>query len=88
MDLTAVDVTDLVEAKGSHVCSVGELAVIFGHPSRGAPTAWEVARLCSTIPYEVLTAVAQRVVRHHVHPRVELAPTIPMPQKADAVSVG
>ena len=55
MDMCMVDVTDIP-------CHLGDLAYLFNarHPVS------EVARDLGTIPYEVLTGIAQRVKRVHV----------------------
>ncbi|MDR3210150.1 MAG: alanine racemase [Oscillospiraceae bacterium] len=55
MDLCVVDVTDIPDA------AVGDVATVFG----GAPamTAWDVAELADTVPYEILCAVSARVPR-------------------------
>ncbi len=54
MDLTMLDVTDIPGAEvGSEVEAIGEASM----------TAGEIARLCGTIPYEVLTMVGPRVPR-------------------------
>ena len=56
MDMVMIDVTGIP-------CAVGDMATIFGpaHPVQ------EMARSLGTIPYEVLTGVAARVKRVHVH---------------------
>ena len=56
MDMCMVDVTDIP-------CSVGDLAYLFNatHPVS------ELAKDLGTIPYEVLTGIAQRVKRIHLH---------------------
>ncbi|MEW6719991.1 MAG: alanine racemase [Thermodesulfobacteriota bacterium] len=57
MDLTMIDVTDLPGAQvGSEVEVMGEASM----------TAGEIARLCGTIPYEILTGVGSRVPRKFV----------------------
>jgi len=56
MDMCMADVTDIP-------CREGDLAYLFDaeHPVS------EVARDLGTIPYEVLTSIAPRVKRVHVH---------------------
>ena len=56
MDMCMVDVTDIS-------CTVHDTAVVFGreHPVQ------EMADALGTIPYEVLTGIAQRVKRVYVH---------------------
>ena len=52
MDVCMIDVTDIP-------CEEGDLVTIFGdHPSPS-----ELASLCGTIPYEILTGIAPRVKR-------------------------
>ncbi len=54
MDLTMLDVTGIPGVEvGSEVEVMGEASM----------TAGEIARLCGTIPYEVLTGVGPRVPR-------------------------
>lgn len=52
MDMAMVDVTDIP-------CHAGDEVVLFGED----PTVQEMAKACETIPYEILTAVSQRVKR-------------------------
>ncbi|MFN9112516.1 MAG: alanine racemase C-terminal domain-containing protein, partial [Bacteroidota bacterium] len=52
MDMAMVDVSDVP-------CNAGDEVVLFGEE----PTVEEMARACDTIPYEILTAVSQRVKR-------------------------
>ena len=52
MDVCMIDVTDIP-------CEEGDLATIFGE---GLPPS-ELASLCGTIPYEILTGIAPRVKR-------------------------
>ncbi len=52
MDMAMVDVSDIP-------CNAGDEVVLFGEE----PTVEEMARACDTIPYEILTAVSQRVKR-------------------------
>jgi Alr-MurF fusion protein len=52
MDMAMVDVSDIP-------CNTGDEVVLFGEE----PTVEEMARACDTIPYEILTAVSQRVKR-------------------------
>lgn len=56
MDMCMIDVTGIP-------CAVGDMALIFGP---GRPVGRLAAEL-GTIPYEVLTSIAQRVKRVHVH---------------------
>ena len=60
MDLTVVDVT------GIGGVEVGDEAVILGASGSVNINAWEHARLCSTIPYEVLCRISKRVPRKYV----------------------
>lgn len=63
MDSCAIDVTAVCMAKGVRACSVGQRAVIIGRSEREGLDAWDLARICQTIPYEVLTAIGKRVTR-------------------------
>jgi alanine racemase len=53
MDMTMIDVTDIAGAKE------GDDVIIFGN---GLPVQ-EVAKLVTTIPYEIMTSVSGRVKR-------------------------
>lgn len=55
MDMCMVDVTDLP-------CNVGDEAILFGREK----SILKVAEDLQTIPYEVLTAISQRVKRVYV----------------------
>jgi alanine racemase len=57
MDLSVVDVTDVAGA------AEGDEVTIIGKQGDHMITAWEVARECRTIPYEVLCGIAPRVPR-------------------------
>jgi alanine racemase len=67
MDLTMVDVTEIVSARGAEVCEVGRPATLIGHDQGGTVLADELAEHAGTIPYEILTSVGARVPRVHVH---------------------
>jgi len=58
MDHTMVDVTDVGERVGA-----GEEVVLIGRQGSEEISAWEMARLCGTIPYEVLCGISNRVPR-------------------------
>jgi len=51
----------MVDAGDDHI-QVGDRAVLIG-PSREGVTAWSIASTVNTIPYEILTNIAQRVPR-------------------------
>ncbi len=57
MDLTTVDVTNIPEV------AEGDEATILGRQGDEWITAWEHARLCRTIPWEVLCRIGYRVPR-------------------------
>ncbi len=57
MDQTVVDVS------GVGGIEIGDEVVLLGSQSAGAVTAWEMADMCRTIPYEVLCGIAARVPR-------------------------
>ncbi|WP_431872894.1 alanine racemase [Nocardiopsis eucommiae] len=59
MDQFVVDV-------GDDPVSAGDLAVLFGDPSRGVPTAQDWADVLDTIPYEIITRIGSRVPREYV----------------------
>ena len=56
MDQFIVDV-------GDAPVRVGDRAVLFGDPLRGAPTATEWAEAADTINYEIVTRLGPRVTR-------------------------
>src|SRR5579872_1956438 len=60
MDLTIVDVS------GIPATEVGDEVVILGTSETATINAWEYARLCATIPYEVLCRISKRVPRRYV----------------------
>ncbi len=60
MDQTILDVTDIPGVK------IGDEAVILGEQGGESITAWEMADLAGTIPYEVLCNIAARVPRRTV----------------------
>ena len=60
MDLTIVDVTGVAGTE------VGDEVVILGRSGNATINAWEYARLCATIPYEVLCRISKRVPRRYV----------------------
>jgi alanine racemase len=57
MDLTAVDVTGITGV------SVGDEVTLIGGDDPHKITAWEMAQLCGTSPYEVLCNISKRVPR-------------------------
>lgn len=57
MDQTIVDVTDVPEA------AIGDEAVLLGGQGNRSITAWDLADLAGTIPWEVLCAISSRVPR-------------------------
>jgi alanine racemase len=57
MDQTVVDVTDVPGV------AIGDEAVLLGNQGGQAITAWDLADLTSTIPWEVLCAIGPRVPR-------------------------
>ncbi len=59
MDQFVVDV-------GDHPVSVGDEVVLFGDPSRGAPSAAEWGDAADTIDYEIVTRIGARVPRRSV----------------------
>lgn len=60
MDLTIVDVSGIAGVE------IGDEAVILGASGSVSINAWEHARMCSTIPYEVLCNISKRVPRRYV----------------------
>lgn len=59
MDLTLVDVTGIASA------AVGDEVTLIGADGNCTIDAWDHARLCSTVPYEILCAISKRVPRHY-----------------------
>jgi alanine racemase len=57
MDQTVVDVTDIPGV------SIGDEAVLIGSQGRRSITAWDVADLTGTVPWDVLCAIGSRVQR-------------------------
>jgi alanine racemase len=57
MDQTVVDVTDIPAA------AIGDEAVLLGSQGRKSITAWDLADLTGSIPWEVLCAISSRVPR-------------------------
>jgi alanine racemase len=70
MDLSAIDVTDVPQA------AEGDEVTIIGSQGEEIVTAWDVARQCRTIPYEVLCGIGARV------PRVYLGEGAPRPVRS------
>jgi alanine racemase len=60
MDVTTIDVTDVVGAQ------IGDEVVLIGEQGMRKLTAWDVARVTETIPYEVLCNISKRVPRRYV----------------------
>jgi alanine racemase len=60
MDLTMVDVT------GVPGVSVGDEVILIGGNDNRQITAWEMAQICGTSPYEVLCNISKRVPRKSV----------------------
>lgn len=63
MDLTVVDVTDVVANEGAPACGLGASAWLLGGPSSKALRAWDVAKAADTIGYEIVVRVSRRVPR-------------------------
>jgi len=61
MDQIMVDVTDISSPK------VGDEAVLLGEEGGNRITADDLAELCGTISYEILTSISQRVPRYYVN---------------------
>ncbi len=57
MDLTVIDVTEVSQARG------GDEVVLIGRQGDQSVGVPELARLCGTIPYEILTGISKRVPR-------------------------
>jgi alanine racemase len=60
MDLTLVDVTGISSVE------VGDEVTLLGRDGDCSIDAWDHARLCSTVPYEILCAVSTRVPRRYL----------------------
>lgn len=63
MDLTVVDVTDVVSELGGEVAALGAEATVLGADGDECIGPWEAAEAAGTIAYEVITSVARRVPR-------------------------
>jgi alanine racemase len=63
MDLSVIDVTDVVTLRGDKSCEVGRFATIIGGDGACAQSASDLAQICDTIPYEILTWISARVER-------------------------
>jgi alanine racemase len=59
MDMTMIDVTDIPGV------AMGDEVLLLGSSGELSIDAWEHARLCGTIPYEILCDIAPRVKRMH-----------------------
>lgn len=57
MDVTTIDVTHV------SACEIGDEVVLIGRQGEQQLTAWNMARMLDTIPYEVLCAIGKRVHR-------------------------
>ena len=60
MDQTVVDVTEIPGV------AIGDEVVLLGSQGRHSITAWDLADLAETIPWEVLCAISPRVPRRIV----------------------
>ena len=63
MDVTTVDVTQITGAQ------IGDEVVLIGNQGQHEISAWDIARLMGTIPYEVLCDISKRVPRTYVRNR-------------------
>ena len=59
MDLTLIDVTAIAGAE------VGDEVVLLGTSGQATVSAPELARLCRTVPYEILCGISKRVPRNY-----------------------
>lgn len=57
MDVTTIDVTQIAG------CDIGDEVVLIGRQVEQELTAWSMARMLDTIPYEILCAIGKRVPR-------------------------
>ena len=60
MDVTTIDVTGVPGAQ------IGDEAVLLGQQGERTLTAWDIARMIDTIPYEVLCNISKRVPRRYM----------------------
>lgn len=63
MDLTVVDVTDVVHAHGDDGCALGRSVTLLGKEGANEISARDMASWAGTIPYEILTRIGARVPR-------------------------
>jgi alanine racemase len=59
MDLTLVDVSHIVG------CEIGDEVSLIGRSGSDEITAWDVARWCHTLPYEIMCNLSERVLRRY-----------------------
>jgi alanine racemase len=57
MDVTSIDVTHIPG------CEIGDEVVLIGKQGEQQLTAWAMAQVLKTIPYEILCAIGKRVSR-------------------------
>jgi alanine racemase len=62
MDQTMVDVTRIPEV------AIGDEVVLLGRQERNSISAWDLADLTGSVPWEVLCAISARVPRVMTHP--------------------
>ena len=60
MDVTTIEVTEIPGAQ------IGDEVVLIGEQGGSKLTAWDIAQLMDTIPYEVLCNISKRVPRRYV----------------------
>jgi alanine racemase len=60
MDLTIVDVSHIRDV------AVGDEVILIGKSGGKSVDAVELARLCETVPYEILCGLSQRVPRVYI----------------------
>ena len=66
MDMTLIDVTDVVDAFGQEAAALRRPVILMGKDGKNAVDAYELAQRTDTIPYEVLCRINARVPRNHV----------------------
>jgi alanine racemase len=59
MDVTTIDVTNVPGAQ------IGDEVVLIGEQGQRTITAWDIAKVMETIPYEVLCNISKRVPRYY-----------------------
>jgi alanine racemase len=66
MDSCAIDVTDILRRLGENAVKLGDMVTVLGRDGEESVDAKMLARIDGTIPYEILTSIADRLNRQIV----------------------